>query len=433
MPRLVSDHFVPVARFNPNRPDWVSQLHGILTLRTAAFNVIRQANRSKAALTAVALGVTAMMLAAGFIDWNLRFGRENTIHSQLGHIQVMKPRFLELGRSDPLAFVLPNREQDVRKILEGPGVVAVAPRLLIAGLASSGETTLSFIGEGVDPGAEAQLSSALRFPEGRNLQAGESNSIIVGRGLADNLGLRLGGTLVLVANTKGGRINAVEAKTVGIFESITKAYDDIALRIPISLARQLMRVDGEHLRIVLLDDTARTPETLAWMKVNLGESQFDLVPWTQLADFYNKTASLFAKQVGVIYMIIAVIIVLAISNTMTMSVIQRIGEIGTMMAIGARRRDILLLFIAEGVVLGIVGTIIGVFVGSLLAMLISQIGIPMPPGPGMTWGYNAGILLTPGTVVSACLTAMATTALASLYPAWKASRMEIVESLRALQ
>jgi putative ABC transport system permease protein len=58
-------------------------LHGILTFRTAAFNVIRQAN-SKAALTAVALGVTAMMLAAGFIDWNLRFGRENTIHSQSG-------------------------------------------------------------------------------------------------------------------------------------------------------------------------------------------------------------------------------------------------------------------------------------------------------------------------------------------------------------
>jgi putative ABC transport system permease protein len=118
-------------------------------------------------------------------------------------------------------------------------------------------------------------------------------------------------------------------------------------------------------------------------------------PGPSLADFYNKTASLFAKQVGVIYLIIAVIIVLAISNTMTMSVIQRIGEIGTMMAIGARRKDILLLFIAEGVVLGIVGTIIGVFVGSMLALLISQIGIPMPPGPGMTWGYRAGILLTP--------------------------------------
>jgi putative ABC transport system permease protein len=127
----------------------------------------------------------------------------------------MKPRFLELGRSDPLSYVFPNREQDTKKLLEGPGVVAVAPRLLIAGLASSGETTLSFIGEGVDPALEAELSSALRFPEGRNLQPGENNTVVVGRGLADNLGLRLGGTLVLVANTKGGRINAVEAKTVG--------------------------------------------------------------------------------------------------------------------------------------------------------------------------------------------------------------------------
>lgn len=408
-------------------------MRGIQTLRTAALNVIRQANSSKAALTAVALGVTAMMLAAGFIDWNLRFGRENTIHSQLGHIQIMKPGFLKLGRSDPFAFVLPNRDQDIKKVMSGPGVVAVAPRLLISGLASSGETTLSFIGEGVDPGMEAELSSALRFPEGRNLLPGESNTVVVGRGLADNLGIRLGANVVLVANTKGGRINAVEAKTVGVFESITKAYDDIALRIPISLARQLMRVDGEHLRIVVLDDTSRTGQSMAWMKANLNETEYDVVPWTQLADFYNKTASLFSKQVGVIYMIIAVIIVLAISNTMTMSVIQRIGEIGTMMAIGARRRDILLLFIAEGFALGVVGTAIGLIVGTLLASLISFIGIPMPPGPGMTWGYSAGILLTPGTVFSACFTAMVTTGLASLYPAWKASRMEIVESLRALQ
>jgi putative ABC transport system permease protein len=189
-------------------------LHGILTFRTAAFNVIRQANCSKAALTAVALGVTAMMLAAGFIDWNLCSGARTPFTPSRAYPGHEAP-FSRVGALGPALLCIPNREQDTKKLLEGPGVVAVAPRLLIAGLASSGETTLSFIGEGVDPALEAELSSALRFPEGRNLQPGENNTVVVGRGLADNLGLRLGGTLVLVANTKGGRINAVEAKTVG--------------------------------------------------------------------------------------------------------------------------------------------------------------------------------------------------------------------------
>lgn len=405
----------------------------VVNIQTAWRNVVRQVNRSRAALTAIAFGVTAMILAAGFIDWNLSFGRENTIRSQLGHVQVMKPGFLEKGRSDPFAYLLDAEDARLDKINALPGVVVSAPRLLISGLASSGETTLSFIGEGVDPTAEAALSSALRFPQGRNLAAGEPKTAIVGRGLAENLGITIDTPIVLIANTDSGGISAVEATVVGIFDSITKAYDDVALRIPIDLARQLMRAEGEHLRIVLIEETSEADRALVWLQENLGSEAYDLVPWYTQADFYNKTAALFSKQVGVIYIIIAVIIVLAISNTMTMAVIQRIGEVGTMMAMGTRRRSILVMFVTEGLVLGLIGVGIGVIVGSGLALLISAIGVPMPPGPGMTWGYDAGIQLSAGNIGNAAAIAILTTGLASLYPAWKASRLEIVDALRSLQ
>ena len=405
----------------------------LVQLLTAWRNVVRQVNRSRAALTAIAFGVTAMILAAGFIDWNLRFGRENTIRSQLGHVQVMKPGFLDKGRSDPFAYLLDAGDAGLEKINTLPGLVVSAPRLLISGLASSGETTLSFIGEGVDPAAEASLSSALRFPQGRNLTIGEPTTAIVGRGLAENLGIKIDMPIVLIANTDSGGVSAVEATVVGIFDSITKAYDDVALRIPIDLARQLMRAQGEHLRIVLIDETNETDRALAWLQEKLGNEAYDLVPWYEQADFYNKTAALFSKQVGVIYIIIAVIIVLAISNTMTMAVIQRVGEVGTMMAMGARRRSILVMFVTEGLVLGMIGVGIGVIVGSGLALLISAIGVPMPPGPGMTWGYDAGILLSAENIGNAAAVAMLTTGVASLYPAWKASRLGIVDALRSLQ
>ncbi len=405
-----------------------------ILVQTAAKNVLRQVSRTAAALTAVVFGVVSMILAAGFIDWNLEFGRDHSIQSQLGHLQVMKPGFLELGRSDPHAYLLPARaETDLNILHKLPGYRVDAPRLLISGLASSGDITLSFIGEGVDPVAEATLSASLRFPKGRNLLPGEPNTVIVGSGLANNLQTDIGDTLVLIANTEGGGISAVEARVVGIFESIFKAYDDAALRIPLPLARQLMRTDGEHLRLVLLDRIEQTEAAVQQLRDSLPSDRYQVVPWQDMSDFYNKSVELFSKQVGVINIIIAVIIVLAISNTMTMAVMERVGEIGTMMALGNRRRDILGMFLAEGCILGLLGAVVGLGLGSLLGVLISAIGIPMPPGPVMAWGYEAGIRLSTGNLAMAAGIAVVTTILASLYPAWKASRLQIVDALRTRQ
>lgn len=403
-------------------------------IHAGAKNILRQVSRTRAALTAVVFGVVAMILAAGFIDWNLEFGRDHTIQSQLGHLQVMKPGFLELGRSDPLGFLLPEgADQDLAGLQALPGYLVDAPRLLISGLASSGDITLSFIGEGVDPAAEATLSASLRFPLGRNLLPDEPDTAIVGRGLAENLRIGIGDTLVLIANTESGGISAVEARVVGIFESIVKAYDDVALRIPLSLARTLMRTEGEHLRLVLLDHVDSTGAAVRELREQLPASRYQVVPWEDMADFHNKSVELFSKQVGVIYLIIAVIIVLAITNTMTMAVMERVGEIGTMMALGNRRRDILGMFLAEGCILGVLGAFVGMGLGALFGILISAIGIPMPPGPIMAWGYEAGIRLSPETLARAGGIALVTTVLASIYPAWKASRLNIVDALRTRQ
>lgn len=403
-------------------------------LRTAWRNVVRQANRSRAALTAVTFGVVSMILAAGFIDWNLRFGRDNTIYSQLGHLQVMRPGFLDFGRSDPYGYLLEPLSTDEQEALKAlPGFRVAAPRLQFVGLASSGELTISFIGEGVDPGAETTLSAALRFPSGRNLEPGDRDAVIVGRGLAENLGIAVGAPLVLIATTESGGINAVEAEVVGHFESIAKAYDDNALRIPIELARSLLRTPGEHLRLVLLDRTEDTEAAYDQLRSALPATKYEIVPWRDLADFYTKSEALYSKQVGFIYVVIAVLIVLAISNTMTMMVMERVGEIGTMMALGSRRKEVRTIFLLEGFILGAIGAAFGCALGVVLAIMISAIGIPMPPGPIMSWPYEAGILLTADNIIEAASIALITTIVASIYPAWKASRLEIVDALRTRQ
>jgi putative ABC transport system permease protein len=265
---------------------------------------------------------------------------------------------------------------------------------------------------------------------GQSLAASEPQGIIVGKGLADNLGVSAGDKVVLVTNRRSGGIHAVEVRVRGLFSSATKAYDDSALRMPIGVARELLGTDGANAWVVILDDTGRTDAVAEQARDIVRGQRLEVVPWYRLADFYNKTVALFSRQIGVLKLIIAAIIILSISNTLTMSVLERTSEIGTMMALGTTRATILRRFLGEGTVLGIAGGAIGALIGVAGAIAISAIGIPMPPPPGVAHGFVGEVRTTFPLVADAFVLAVVTTLIASVYPAWKASRMVIVDALR---
>lgn len=397
--------------------------------RLALRNLLRQPRRSAMAVAAATFGIVALMLASGFIEWIYFDLRESTIHAHLGHLQVVRPNYHSSGRSDAFAYLLPAGGAVLDMLAKEPGVRAVAPRLSFSGLVSHGETTISFVGEGINPGRETELSRSLIIAEGTTLREDDRGGVLFGLGLARNLGVKIGDQVVLIVTKPSGGINAVEVTVRGLFSTVTKAYDDSALRLPIETARQLLGVQGAHAWVVLLDDTRRTEAVTASLRSHLPH-EFQVVPWYDLADVYNKTVSLFSKQVEVVRVIIAAIIVLSITNTMMMGVMERTGEIGTSIALGVKRRGILGLFICEGAILGIFGGLIGLVLGFALAALISAIGIPMPPPPGMAHGFIGEILITPRLAAESFILAVVTTLAASVVPAWKASRLVIVDALR---
>ncbi|PKO88748.1 MAG: ABC transporter permease [Betaproteobacteria bacterium HGW-Betaproteobacteria-12] len=396
-------------------------------------NLRRNTKRTAVAIATVASGIVAFLLAGGFINWIFHDMREATIHSQLGHIQFVRPGYFEKGIADPYAFLLPHASTELELLEKTAGVASITPRLALSGLASFGETTVAFAGEGIDPVRERPISSRITIKEGRDLDGLDDKSAILGEGLARSLGVKPGDSIVLLATTASGSANAIELTVAGTFFTIYKDYDDSALRLPIPLARKLMRVEGATSWVALLEQTELTEPTVATARSMLPAEQFQIVPWTDLADFYNKTVVLFSKQVDVVKLIIGLIIVLTISNTQTMSVLERTTEIGTSLAIGSRSSEILRLFLLEGALIGIAGGLIGLGLGFLLAEAISSVGIPMPPPPGMARGYTGQILISSALAVDALVLAILTTLLASVMPAWKASRMNIVDALRCNQ
>jgi putative ABC transport system permease protein len=409
--------------------DLASLLSLQLDFRLALRNILRQRRRSLTAIAAIGFGVVSLMLAAGYIEWSYWSIREESTINQTGHIQISRPGFHQDGRSDPFAYLIEGSPQNLKGLAGLPQVKNVAPRLVFNGLVSFGENTLSFIAEGIDPDRDPYSSNIL-VVEGQLLSSSDPKGVVLGAGLASNLGVKTGDTIVLLSNAATGGINAVEGKVRGLISTSMKDFDDNILRVTIGMAQQLLRTNGAHTWVITLKQTELTEAVHTQIKQAGWFNQLEITPWSQLADYYNKTVELFSRQVGVVKLIIGLIIVLGISNTMTMSVMERTREIGTAMALGLRRRRILSLFLIEGLLLGLIAGLVGLGLGYLLAAVISEVGIPMPPAPGMSRGFIARIIITPEIALDALLLAVSTTLLASVYPAWRASRMIIVDALR---
>ncbi|MBK6402410.1 MAG: ABC transporter permease [Rhodocyclaceae bacterium] len=395
-------------------------------------NLRRNVKRSLAALATVASGVVAFMLAGGFIAWTLVQGREGAIHSQLGHVQIVRPGFFDRGIANPYGFLLPSEDTGLA-IFQRPDVVAVTPRLLFNGLISHGETTVAFSGEGIDPLKERPIASAMTILTGHDLGGLDERQALLGEGLARSLAVAPGDRVVLMTTASGGGPSAIEVEVAGTFMSVAKEYDDYAVRLPIPLARKVMRVSGATSWVVLLTDTERTANFVQAANSALSSKEFQVVPWRELADFFNKTEALFTKQVTVVKVIIGMIILLTIANTLTMSVLERTAEIGTSLAVGVPKAAVMRQHVLEGALIGIIGGLVGVALGSMLGFVISTIGIPMPPPPGMAHGFVAKISITPSLAFEAMVLAIFPTVVASVIPAWKASRMNIIEALRVGQ
>lgn len=400
-----------------------------MLLKLALRNTLRQKVRSGMTLAAIIFGVTGLILAGGFVqDIFIQLG-EAIIHSQTGHLQVFKKDFLEKGTRSPERFLIDQPEKLAAGIAKHPEVDAVMSRLYFSGLLNNGKRDLAIIGEGVEPDKEAKLGSFITIAAGRQLAKADRDGILLGQGVAKTLGLVPGDRVTLVLNAAEGAMNTMDFEVVGVFQSFSKDFDARAVRIPLDAAQELLQTKGANLLVVALHKTEDTDAVHAKLAGELG-NQLDVRTWNSLSDFYDKAVQLYDRQFGVLQFIILLMVLLSVANSVNMSVFERQGEFGTMQALGNQSRDIVKMVILESAFLGLTGAVLGVLLGITAALTISAIGIPMPPPPNANLGYTAYIRIVPLTLVTSALVGFVATVLASIVPAYKVTRMQVVDALR---
>lgn len=169
----------------------------------------------------------------------------------------------------------------------------------------------------------------------------------------------------------------------------------------------------------------------ALLRTRFPQEPLAIVDFETLNPYYGQARSMFFAIFGFISVLIGAIVLFAVTNTMAMAIIERTTEIGTLRAIGLRRRDVRRIFVLEGLLLGVAGALIGILLALLLATIINQVGLTWLP-PGRTEPIPLAVrvageypMLLAGAVV-----VVVVSALSAIIPSARATRMNIVEALR---
>lgn len=397
--------------------------------KLALRNIFRHKLRTLMTLAAIMFGCIGLVVSGGFVqDVYYKLG-EALIHSQSGHLQITRHDFHQKGSRNPEKYLLDDTAPLIHYLTQLPQTEVVMQRINFSGLISNGKTDWPIVGDGIEADQEAQLGTHLKIIAGRNLGHDDVNGILLGSGVARTLKLKPGDQVTLLLNMAEGALNSQEFVVVGIFQSFSQDFDARAIRIPLAAAQDLLGTTGVNSLVVALKRTADTDSIIHDMKTRLSGQDIDVLGWQELNDFYASTVALYERQFGVLQLIILMLVLLSVANSVNMSVFERIGEFGTMRAMGDRRHDIFRLVVSENIMLGLLGGTLGVIAGSLLSLAISAIGIPMPPPPNANLGYTAHIRLTPHIILSGFAVGLIATTLASLLPARRVSRIPVVQAL----
>ena len=401
-------------------------------LGLAARNVMRNTTRSLLSLAAIAAGVAGLTLSGGFVnDLIFQLG-EAVIHSQSGHVQIGRSGYFASGSRAPGRYLVSPDDLTRLAVEKVPHVVEAMRRVGFSGLLGNGRSSYPIVGEGVEPDKEAKLGTYMVLTEGRALTSGDRYGALVGAGVAKAMGLKAGSAFTVVAPTIDEAMNTVDLQVVGIFSSFSKDYDDRTIKVPLETAQELIDTKGANLIVLLLENTRHTSRVAGSLEDRARALGLEVKTWDWLNDFYWKAVALYDRQFGVLRLIVLLMVVLAVAGAINMGVLERVGEFGTMRALGNRNSDVMRLVLIEGALMGIVGALLGILVGLAAAWGLSELGIPMPPPPNSNLEYVARIRLSPGVLVSAAAIGALATVMASTIPAIRVARIPIADALRRL-
>lgn len=459
-------------------------------VKLAIRNLFRNRRRTLSTLCAIVVGMVGILLFGGY-NQSIKYSLQTAFVRDMGHLQIQQKDYMLQGTSNPAKYSMTHYQYIMKTLASDPVLkpmlVASTPVLVMTGIAShySAGTSRSVLIYGSEVAGQKLLNKWDEYSLGdlldkrKTLSATIPDAALIGSGLAQQLqlcgrgpvsscrppsrakherpsgaipadlallsaasqkahGTDKGAHLELLAVSTGGAPNIARVKVAGIQPQPARELDNSFVAIHLKQAQQLLFGFGEPgvtAIILQLHSTAQLAAARERLQhlfdTTLKTQNLTVYDFSELQPLYSQILIMFGKIFSFLLVLILCLALFTVGNTMSMAVIERTVEIGTLRAIGLKQRDIQWLFLCEGIWLGIIGSLIGIIIAIISSYMINHSGLTWQP-PGViapipiqirVWHEWAMIL----SVVSILLFA---TIFSSWWPARRASRTYIAHALR---
>lgn len=459
-------------------------------LKLAVRNLIRNRRRSLTTILAMVIGMIALLLFGGFIS-SIYFGLQTGIVQTQGHLHIYKEGYLEYGSSRPSDYFIDDYKAVINTINKDEylkqNIQVITPVVSLTGIAGnySADSSKTFIGSGVIPSDKNKMGSWDEHDLGTKqsplgLNDNNISEAVVGLGMAKMLNLcksldipnckdspiettkgetdtevlslqsllenestqeannnKKGVQIDLLASTGSGAPNVVSLSVIKAKKMPNKVLDDSYIIMHLRQAQKLVFDNDSRVSsiVIQLKRTEMIGETQAYLSRLLNKSgfkqSFEVKNYTEFNSEFFQIINMFIVIFIFIALMISLVVLFTTVNTLTMSVMERISEIGSLRAMGLRRSAIRWQFLLEGAVIGITGATLGIIVSIILTQVFNVSGFSWTP-PNSVEDSDLKILLfaTPFLLIGSWLLMVIVATVSSLLPARYAAKMNIVNAIR---
>jgi ABC-type lipoprotein release transport system permease subunit len=394
----------------------------------------RNRRRSALSLLAVALGLALLMVMNGFIAGIMEDSLQNSIRLRTGHVQLRASTYEEETLSLQAKDLLADPDGVAARARALPEVQAAAPVIWASGILDTLDDSAGLQVYGIDTTSPIYAPIRAALVDGAFLTPEDRSGILIGKSLADSMGIGVGQRANLAIVNSDGRPDEGTFTIRGLFATGIPTYDEGAALMPLSKAQAFTGTNRHASAVfILLNDQVDTDKVAAALR----GPDIAVLTWSDLNQLFVQAFQTGMSFYALLDFIVMLIVAVIIANTLLMSVFERIREMGILAALGMKGRQILQMFLLESASLGMAGIAIGLVLGSAGVGYLATAGFSIGDkvaavgGSGIALSTTLYARFVPGTFAALSLAMLLIVLLASLYPAWYAARLEPVDALRA--
>jgi|GEM_PF-256921 len=453
-----------------------------MLIKTGLRGVLRNKRRTLLTMLAISLALATLVLMNAFMDGTNHSMFEKIVENS-GHIQLYAPGYYDESRTLPTDIAIGDLEATLETVGGVEGVVDTTAQIRFGGMVLHGGDDMGGFFIGVEPEGAARINNLdEKVIDGEYFAPGDEDVCLVGKRMAELMKLEVGDPLTVVTQTAYGALTAMDFTVKGIVYTLNPMIDEGGLILDLEDVQRHLELPNAATAILVvgsdMDNTielrdrllatlnpdgppvipeegeiALTTEADDDLPLFAGDtiggfeipdeetasptrSGFEGYTWQELSATIIELTDFKNQAMDIIRGIMIILAAAMIANTMLTNVFERTREIGVLMAMGARGRQIITLFLTEAVFLGLLGSLVGVALGAGVSLILAEVGIDMGSDVSSMISIPFDNVLYPlvefNGIVQTFMLGVVMSLIAGLYPAVKAARLQPTKALRYL-